>query len=281
MYNRQKELTRLYKSLMHQDSNKFTWVIIDDGSTKKIKDCVVKWAKEASFKIVFYEQENSGKMMAYKKAIYETNADWSMVIDSDDFVERYCVTKVHNIINKLKNRKDIIGAVFPRNKDTRKWNSLHERELDIIDLRYRYGIKEAAILIKNQVLKRRFDNLLIPGEKFLSEEVLYNKLSYDGKFIAYNNAFYNSKYLKGGITLNIFRIWQKNPIGTLKLLLSRYKAIKKLPIYFMIIGEIKTILNFNAFCMSQKIKIWQITPNPLLSFILYYPSIILKKIRFH
>ena len=58
VFNRLKELTRLYKSLRTQNNNNFIWIIVDDGSEKTINEIVDIWKKESKFKILITNKED-------------------------------------------------------------------------------------------------------------------------------------------------------------------------------------------------------------------------------
>ena len=84
VFNRLKELTRLYESLSNQTNNNFIWIIVDDGSEEKIDKIVDNWEKQSKFKINLIVQSNQGKMYAYKNAIKYLSTPWSLIVDSDD-----------------------------------------------------------------------------------------------------------------------------------------------------------------------------------------------------
>lgn len=282
VYNRKECLIRLYKSLVQQDCTNFIWTIVDDGSAEKIEDMVNEWQKSCKFKIKLYIQRNMGKMSAYKKAIDFSKSKWSIVVDSDDVVLSNCVSTLLSRISEIEdNKMEIIGAVFPKGtRNLKNWRKISGKIIDIISLRYEYSIPEAVILVNNKMLRQEFVNLLIPNEKFMSEEVLYNRLAFYGKFIVYLDVFYTSEYQDDGLTVQIFNIWKDSPNGTLKLLTSRYCALGDLPIFFEILGKVKTILNLNAFCMAKDINYLAVTPNKYLSRVLYIPSRIVRAKRF-
>ena len=50
VFNRLKELTRLYETLNNQTNDNFIWIIIDDGSEKPIDKVVNTWKKKSKFK---------------------------------------------------------------------------------------------------------------------------------------------------------------------------------------------------------------------------------------
>lgn len=68
-YNRGNLLEKLYKSLVKQTCNKFTWIIIDDGSEDNTKDIVEKFTEQEKIKIEYYKIKNGGKHVALNKAI--------------------------------------------------------------------------------------------------------------------------------------------------------------------------------------------------------------------
>ena len=98
VFNRLKELTRLYKSLSTQINNNFIWIIVDDGSEKPINEIVDIWKKESKFKINLIVQSNQGKMHAYKNAMKRLNTPWSLVVDSDDTVSEKMIDILYKTI---------------------------------------------------------------------------------------------------------------------------------------------------------------------------------------
>lgn len=283
VFNRLKELTRLYKSLSRQNNNNFIWLIVDDGSEKPINEIVDIWKKRSKFKIDLIVQSNQGKMHAYKNAMEHLNTPWSLVVDSDDTVSEDMIDILYKTILPTNFDNDC-GVVFPRklgtdSNETSLWRQLPNK-VNIIDLRYQYNIPESTIFIKTNKLKKAFNSLQLPDEKFISEEILYNKLMEQGKFVVRNELFYFGDYQEDGLTKHLFELWVENPKSTIMLFKSRYSALSSLAFKRKIIGKVKTILNLNAFCLNDEIDIFKTTPNLYLSLILYLPSVILKKIRF-
>ncbi|NRO65234.1 Abequosyltransferase RfbV [Lactobacillus helveticus] len=281
VYNRKKDLERLFQSLNCQTNKHFVWLIIDDGSFPTLKSIVSKWRKTATFIIFYHYQNNMGKMHAYKNAVNLINTDWSIVVDSDDWVDKNTISILDNVVSELSNKN--IGIVFPkrmRNDDSKKWKNVPS-QINLIALRYQYGIKESAILLRHSVLIQAFSKLKLPSEKFISEEILYNYLIKKGRFKTNSNIFYNAEYQIDGLTNNVFNLWLKSPQSTLMLLKSRYESMSTLPFKFKIVGKVKTILNLNAFCLVNKNNLWVETPNRVLSTVLFLPSLLFKEVRFN
>ncbi|BFH17563.1 hypothetical protein J6TS7_59820 [Paenibacillus dendritiformis] len=59
-YNRAYCLTRLYDSLVRQNSGDFEWLVIDDGSTDETPELVRAWITDNRIPIRYVRQENQG-----------------------------------------------------------------------------------------------------------------------------------------------------------------------------------------------------------------------------
>lgn len=278
-YNRCDKLKNLYESLCSQKNKNFIWLVVDDGSSDMTSIQFDTWIKEDIIKITYIYQKNSGKCCAMKRGISECNTNWFFCVDSDDFLLDSAVDTLISSICGIG--EEYIGSVFPRQgfKTNFGWVPKTVCAIDVVDLRVLYNVKESAILLKTDLLKR-IDIPYFVGEKFLSEEVIYIQLSKFGKFFVDNRVFYKSEYLNDGLTSNVFKLWQKNPNGTLFLLAMRYKYCRRYPFWIRVKEIMKSIMNFNALCMVTHKKISQETPNKILSFALFIPSVIWRKIRF-
>ena len=286
VFNRLKELTRLYETLNNQTNDNFIWIIIDDGSEKPIDKFVNTWKKKSKFKIEFIVQSNHGKMYAYKNAVKYLSTPWSLVVDSDDIVSKEMVDILYRTISSNIEEKDC-GVVFPRKLGTYSptsnklpfWKKLPNR-VNIIDLRYQYSIPESTVFIKTNKLKKAFNSLHLPPEKFISEEILYNKLMEQGKFVVKDDLFYFGDYQEDGLTNHLFELWLKNPKSTIMLLKSRYQAMSSFPLKKKFIGQVKTNINLTAFALATHRSIKSVSPNLIGSVLLFLPALILKRKRF-
>ena len=83
-YNRADTLPRVRDSLLLQtlDPGQFEWVIVDDGSTDGTGDLVRSW--QTPFAVRYSWQPNSGKHVAWNRAVAEARGELFTVIDSDD-----------------------------------------------------------------------------------------------------------------------------------------------------------------------------------------------------
>lgn len=83
-YNRAHTISRVYDSLKSQSLRDFEWIVIDDGSSDHTADLIAGWQREADFPIRYHYQVNSGKHVAFNRAVQLARGGLFLVIDSDD-----------------------------------------------------------------------------------------------------------------------------------------------------------------------------------------------------
>ncbi len=83
-YNRAHTIARVYDSLKSQTFRDFDWIVIDDGSVDQTAKLIRDWQQEADFKIIYQYQTNSGKHVAFNRAVKMARGELFLVIDSDD-----------------------------------------------------------------------------------------------------------------------------------------------------------------------------------------------------
>ena len=269
-YNRLPELKRLYNSLCIQTNKKFVWLIIDDGSSENISDFIFQIKEEKKIVLEFIRQKNSGKFVAMQRAISACKTKYLCCVDSDDyFMNKKVITAIYDSISVLSS--SAIGIIFPHNK---KINKNAPLEVDIQELSIIANkIIETTIVHKTETLKKLHIKSCT-DEKFMSEEVIYNKLSHNGKFLFIDNPIVKSEYLPSGYTNNLYRLWKSNYNNTMTLLYSRYYYLGKYPIRIRIVKRIKCILNIEMIKMSCKKNPITISPNLFLSTILFPISVL-------
>lgn len=280
-FNRKAKLSELYDSLLRQTNQQFQWLIVDDGSGDGTGNLVQKWISERNIQIRYVYQENGGKMRAMARGIALCETPWMICVDSDDRLSENAVEiMMRNLYSA--NGDSNAGFVYPQRLNgitAPKWLPDDVCSINIMDLKHLYGIAESAILFRTSYLKQ----VEIPSfekENFLSEEVVYNRLAEFGSFTPINERFYISEYQGDGVTSNLFQLWLKNPKGTLCLLQNRFAYCGRYPMLPRVKNRIKCIMNLNAFCISCGLSVLKETPSSLYSILLFFPSLLWKRIRF-
>lgn len=272
-YNRSSELKVLYNSLKKQSNKSFQWLVIDDGSTDDTSSYIEGCKKESYVSIHYLYNTNAGKMAALLNGLKKVDTEYVICVDSDDYLESTAIEVMLNDLDAIEklSKSDINGIIYPQNNESISSKWIDKKFEKIMNFKYIHDIGETAILFKTDKVKS-IDVKTYINEKFLSEEVLYNRLDDNGFMYVGKHRFYCSKYREDGLTNSVFLIWLKNPNGTFELLKSRYAAVKKLPLYYRIREKCKCILNYNAFCIANDKSIRKESPDRVLSLLLYVPS---------
>ena len=83
-YNRAHTLHRVYESLKAQSYKNFEWLVVDDGSTDGTYHLIEAWRKSSYFSIVYLQQPNYGKHIAFNRGVKLAKGELFLPIDSDD-----------------------------------------------------------------------------------------------------------------------------------------------------------------------------------------------------
>lgn len=216
-YNRRKLLERLYKYLVSENYSDMEWIVIDDGSNDGTSTFMEEIKGEESFEIKYIFQENAGKYMAFNRAIEEARGDYFICMDSDDLYIKDAFVKLDKLVDHLENNQagicflsafineemKIIGDKFPDNLS----------ESSLIDIVYKYHIYgDKGILHRTNIIKKyRFP--IIPGEKFITETVLYAQISKHYKYLLVNEVYELKDYQDNGLSSKYRRLMNCNPQG--------------------------------------------------------------------
>lgn len=283
-YNRGYCLENLYNSLLQQTNKFFKWIIVDDGSVDNTRELVNKFKKEDNIIIEYYLQKNSGKHVAHNKGVEMCDTELFFCVDSDDYLTSEAVDTILKTWNDRNKSKATIGIVALRGyRDGSVMGNEMPKNLEestLSNLYNIYGKKgETALIFQTKYLKKSLFPVF-DGEKFLSEEVIYNELDTIGPLILLNKIIYLMEYLEDGLTRNYIKQWKLSPKGVIYLLKSRYEKVKTINGLKKFYRYIRVILVLNAFCINRKIPILKNSPNKILAIFLIIPSFLVSYIKF-
>lgn len=218
-YNRGNALTKCYESLCGQTDKRFTWLIVDDGSTDNTPDIVKKWKEDKKINIEYYKQKNGGKPQAINTGISFCKTKLFFCVDSDDFLSLDAVESIYSNWEKAE-KYGCIGMVCPRlpteSKGYKKQkiefnNNVSMCTFSELYKKYKFSGETGLIYVTDIIRKYpfpKFDN-----EKFIPEYCLYIQADNDGPLFLLNNPIYLYAYLEDGYTRNNSNLIKNNPQG--------------------------------------------------------------------
>jgi glycosyltransferase involved in cell wall biosynthesis len=218
-YNRGNLLGAAFASLNRQTNKEFEWLIVDDGSIDDTKD-IVKGFKEhnKSFPIRYYYKENGGKHRAINYAVSKANGKYFLILDSDDELLDNAVERILEWCTDIE--KDFLydkfagvaGLRITRDGTVIGGLGNGRKIIDATNLQ-RIKLKlggDKAEVYKLDLLKK-YPFPAFKGEKFITEEVVWNKIAQDGYMLRWHiEPIYICDYLEGGLTKSLLNNEIKN-----------------------------------------------------------------------
>lgn len=218
-FNRRDTLSDVYTCLRAQTFDDFEWIIVDDGSTDGTEDLVRRWTLESDFPIRYFFQPNSGKHVAFNRAVHEACGELYLSFDSDDLclpqtLERFDL-HWHAIppsdresfsgvsVLCMDERGHTVGDIYPRNVVDAV--SFHE-QLHLRSAAERWGISRTSVL-------REFPYPVFPGERFIPDALVWNRIALKYKMRFVNDALRIYRRGPEGLMANLLKVRLASPRG--------------------------------------------------------------------
>ena len=227
-YNRAYILPELYRSLCKEPSDSFIWLIVDDGSTDNTKEVVENWQHENLIEIVYFKQENGGKMRAHNKGVELCTTPLFFCIDSDDQITTGAVEKILETHQTLRD-DEFLGGIAAKRLIINKLASkdLPDKKRSTLHNIYASGFKgDTSLVFKTDVL-REFPFPEIEGEKFVTEGYVYDQIDQKYELLILNEFLMRCEYQEDGYTFNAGSLYLKYPKGWALYFSQYYKFYAK------------------------------------------------------
>lgn len=279
-YNRAQCLPKLYESIKQNkiDTLELEWLIMDDGSQDHTRELIESFQKENIVPIVYFFQQNQGKMVALNNLVEKAAGDWIVECDSDDY---FCQNAFQFIVENVSLDNQVyayaflkydqnlhnIGQLFPCEKE----------KTTMFDLYFKQGEDGEKALVFNAQIRKRFRHELEQNEKFVTEARMYHKMDALYHIIGINLPLMICEYQKDGYTKNIKEIFEKNPYGYY----AYFKELLRFPMKGVLFRKrLYIIKHYLLFCyeLNKKPEQKEIKGimNKILIAFLYFPG----KIKF-
>lgn len=207
-YNRAGTLPRLYESLLRQTCLDFEWLIVDDGSRDGTAELVRSFTGEGKFPVRYIYKENGGKHTAHNLALEKAAGMWLLCVDSDDTLTETAVADLLEAAKALPENTGIasyktdlegrlLGGTFPQGARFARIRELSGE--------YAYAFPTA--------FARRFPFPVFPGERFVTESVVYDRMDEAGQMFLLDKITMPCEYQPEGYSRSIDRLIKSSPRG--------------------------------------------------------------------
>lgn len=277
-YNREKDLVKLYESLVNQNYKEFEWLVIDDGSKDGTKRLINELKKENKVNIKYVYKENGGKMSAVNKAYSMAKGDIIFGIDSDDVLKDNVLGLIANDFEQIVDNKDIAGFFYlqsdinDKDKIVGDIFPIENSPVTYYDIYNKYKVTGDKLLVMKTDIAKKYEFPIIKGEKFVPEALVFNRISKQYKFLCKNYIVACKEYKEDGYSANYFNLVKKNPKGNALYFKELYEFSKTFyNVYGYILFSIYSKYNFK--------KIYNEHPAKLKILLLYIPTYLVAKVR--
>lgn len=228
-FNRAYTLETLYKSLVLQNNKNFEWLIVDDGSTDNTENLIKEIKKTAPFSIRYLKTTNGGKHRAINKGVKIAKGFLFFIVDSDDFLTNDAIDKLFCWEKTIK-YKDNYAGVSGNKGDLNKrllGETFSGTYIDATNLERNENniLGDKAEAYYTEILKN-FPFPEIPGENFITEDIVWNQIAAFGlKIRWFNDVIYIVEQRDDGLIAQGKMRFANNPIGYSKYILQKEKYL--------------------------------------------------------
>lgn len=205
-YNRRQLIERLYQTLLSQTQKNFEWLVVDDGSSDDTEFFFESLLSEQQpFSIRYIKQENGGKHRAINNGIKKASGELFFIVDSDDYITENAIEKINHWVTTLDDSHKWAGIAGLRGQTKNRVLGQHNSSYKYIDAknseRRKFNLLgDKAEIYFTEILKK-YPFPEIPGENFISEEIIWNAIAREGYYLRwFNEIIYICDYLEGGLT---------------------------------------------------------------------------------
>lgn len=246
-FNRSLLLVNVYESLKRQTFKDFEWLIVDDGSTDDTDNLVSVWLKEKIIPIRYIKQSNQGKHVATNLGVQKALGEFFLIVDSDDYFvdnalekfifywEKIPAGQINSFSGIMANCVDkqglLIGGKFPKDIFDEYF----------INTFYKFNVKgDKCGFFKTEILKE-YPFPVIDNEKFLTEALVWNRISLKFKTRFINEELLIVNYQKDGLSGSSLKLRARYPLGAV----LYYKEFISLPV--SVLWKIRNLINYLRF----------------------------------
>ncbi|ONI37877.1 hypothetical protein AN639_01215 [Candidatus Epulonipiscium fishelsonii] len=176
-------MPQLYKSLKNQTNENFEWIIVDDGSTDNTRELIYSLNK-SNLNVTYIKQINGGKHRAINRGIKYANGDFTIIVDSDDYLTNDAIETIIKWCNTIEGKLEFAGVSGLKGYSLFKKIGGFPKYIKFIDAtnlqrkKYDLGGDKAEVYRTN--ILRQYPFPTFKSENFIAEGIVWNRIAKDG-----------------------------------------------------------------------------------------------------
>lgn len=207
VYNVELYLSKCLDSILEQEYDNMEIILVDDGSTDNSGNLCDFYANKSNL-IKVIHKKNGGLSDARNVGIDNSNGEYLVFIDSDDFIDKNLIKYLHSLIKKYDADISICDPVhcYPNKEVNFDYSSqvkVFTSEEAICEMLYQ---KSFLVSAWAKMYKRKcFLNMRFPfGQVFEDEAIMYKLFDYADKIVYGNAKLYGYLHRENSITTKAF-----------------------------------------------------------------------------
>lgn len=218
IYNIEKYIEKCLESIVNQDYKNFEIVLVDDGSNDSSKEIALEFLKDKNIKYLLVEKENGGLSSARNAGLNNSNGDYVVFIDGDDYISKDFLLVLNRLIEENKTDFSFCSFSFIKRQDVFEVADANEVLFTRDELLSLFLKRTISFVVTSMLFKKSFllnnnlffnentkfseDQMFIWNVIFASERSAYSFRKMYGYCIRENSIMTSSSYEKVENSLN-------------------------------------------------------------------------------
>lgn len=218
IYNIEKYIEKCLESIVNQDYKDFEIVLVDDGSNDSSKEFALEFLKDKNVKYLLVEKENGGLSSARNAGLSNSNGDYVVFIDGDDYISKDFLLVLNRLVEENKTDFSFCSFSFIKRQDVFEVAEANEVLFTRDELLSLFLKRTISFVVTSMLFKKSFllnnnlffnentkfseDQMFIWNVIFASERSAYSFRKMYGYCIRENSIMTSSSYEKVENSLN-------------------------------------------------------------------------------
>lgn len=232
-YNAQSYICAAVDSVINQTYKNWELLIVDDGSTDDTVNIIENEYKDEA-RVILIKQKHKGTAGAARNtAIDVAKGEYMQILDSDDYLSPDCLKSYVDVLEKTKEKPDLIlpiaYAVDDNGKISIRWESPNDSKKITGQTAFELSLDwkiHAWMCIESGLLRKiKYEEQIVNGDELTSRKLFYN-----AKTVLFTNGIYYYRLNQNSTTRSAKNFVKMFDVQITDYNLYNYSKINKMPL---------------------------------------------------